>query len=168
MQRRKVKSVVIGSIILSGAVGLITPAWSQEAPGETHQPYPNLTRPGRGEESVPGIHQGGTPELSRKDMKAVEEALRAKGYEVGQIDGVADDDARAAIRAFQQDAGIPITGMVDQRTADRLDVAISRPGSSDDWNNGQSERNREWDRPRSDSNMTTPGDDQSLPSHFRN
>jgi peptidoglycan hydrolase-like protein with peptidoglycan-binding domain len=103
-------------------------------------------------------------------MKAVEEALRAKGYEVGQIDGVADDDARAAIRAFQQDAGIPITGMVDQRTADRLDVAILRPGSSpsDDWNNGQSERNREWDRSRSDSNMTTPGDDQSLPSHFRN
>lgn len=170
MQKRKVKKAVIGSIILSGAVGLITPAWSQEAPGERHQPYPNLTRPGRGEEDVPGMHQGGTPELSRKDMKAVEEALRAKGYQVGQVDGIADDDARAAIRSFQQDMGLPITGMVDQRTADQLDVTISKSGGSrsDDADNGQSERNRGWDRSRSDSDMTKPGDDQSLPSHFRN
>jgi hypothetical protein len=56
MQKRKVKETVIGAMILSGAVGLVSPAWSQEAPGETRQPYPNLTRPGRGEESAPGIH----------------------------------------------------------------------------------------------------------------
>jgi hypothetical protein len=156
------KRTVIGAMILSGAVGLVSPAWSQEAPGETHQPYPNLTRPGRSEESVPGIHQGGTPELSKNDMRVVEEALEAKGYEVGRVDGIADDSARQAIRSFQEDNGLPITGMVDQRTADKLDVRISKSGSSqsDHWNSKQ--------RSRSDSNMTKPGDDQSLSPHFRN
>jgi len=109
---------MIATIILSGAVGLaVTPAWSQEAPGETRQPDSSLTRPGRGEEDVPGIHHTGTVELSKKDMRVVEEALRSKGYQVGRVDGVADDDARKAIRSFQQDSGLPITGMIDERTA---------------------------------------------------
>jgi peptidoglycan hydrolase-like protein with peptidoglycan-binding domain len=96
-------------------------------------------------------------------MRIVEEALEAKGYEVGRVDGVADDSARQAIRSFQQDNGLPITGMVDQRTADELDVRISKSGSSqlDHWNSEQSGS-------RSDSNMTKPGDDQSLSPHFRN
>jgi peptidoglycan hydrolase-like protein with peptidoglycan-binding domain len=95
-------------------------------------------------------------------MKAVEEALQAKGYKVGRVDGIADNDAREAIRSFQQDNGLPITGMVDQRTADKLDVRISKSGSSQSnrWNSGQSGS-------RSDSDMTKPGDDQNLPSHFR-
>jgi len=31
----------------------------------------------------------------------------------------------AAIRAFQKDNGLPMTGMVDQKTADRLGVKIA-------------------------------------------
>lgn len=58
-------------------------------------------------------------------MQKVEQALQAKGYKVGKIDGTADDDVRKAIRSFQQDSGLPITGMVDQRTADRLGVRFS-------------------------------------------
>jgi hypothetical protein len=161
MQKQKIRRRVIQAMLLSGAVGMVSPVWSQEAPGEMHQPYPNLTRPGRGEESIPGIHQGGTPELSKTDMRAVEEALKAKGYNVGRVDGVADDNAREAIRSFQFDNGLPITGMVDQRTADKLDVRISEFGGS------QSEQWNSRDNGRS-SNMTKPGDDQSLPSHFRN
>jgi phage tail-like protein len=66
----------------------------------------------------------GPPALSKRDMTAVEEALQAKGYTPGEIDGVADDEAHAAIRAFQKDNGLPMTGMVDQKTADRLGVKI--------------------------------------------
>src|SRR5262249_53570269 len=86
------KKSVVGAMILSGAVGLVFgPAWSQdEAPGETRKPNPNMTRQGRGENSIPGVDQKGTPELSKNDMRKVEEALRAKGYQVGKIDGVAD------------------------------------------------------------------------------
>ena len=164
MKKRK---SMIGAIILSGAVGLAsTPAWSQEAPGETRQPDPNLTRPGRGDEDIPGIHQGGTPELSKKDMKAVEEALKTKGYQVGRVDGVADDTARKAIRSFQKDSGLPITGTIDQRTADKLDVRISKSGTSQ-RNRSSSGMSGQSGSP-SDSHMTKPGDDQALSPDTRN
>jgi peptidoglycan hydrolase-like protein with peptidoglycan-binding domain len=92
-------------------------------------------------------------------MKAVEEALQQKGYKVGRVDGVADDDARKAIRSFQKDNGLSITGMIDQRTADKLGVRIS--------NSNGSERSRSSGS-RSDSHMKKPGDDPSLPPGARN
>jgi peptidoglycan hydrolase-like protein with peptidoglycan-binding domain len=154
------KKSVVGAIILSSAVGLASgPVWSQEAPGETRQPDPQLTRPGRGENDIPGAQQFGTPELSKNDMRKVEEALRAKGYQVGKIDGVADDDARKAIRSFQQDNGMPITGVVDQRTADRLGVRVSANAgrSQDRSRSGMPEQGGTAPRSRT-------GDDQSQPA----
>ena len=154
----KRKKPVVAAMILSGAVGLVSsPLWSQELPGERRQSAPNQTRPGR-DQDVPGVNQLGTPELSKNDMRAVEEALQTKGYKPGKIDGVADDEARAAIRAFQQDNGFSVTGMIDQKTADRLGVRISSKsgGSSTGGASGRSGAG-------SDSKMTKPGDDQSLP-----
>ncbi|SRR6266536_6116003 len=157
MKKRK---SVVGAIILSGAVGLVSSAWSQEVPGERRQSDPNQTRPGR-DQDVPGVNQLGTPELSRNDMRAVEEALQAKGYRPGKIDGVADDEARTAIRTFQKDNGLSVTGMIDQRTADKLGVRISsKSGSSPQ---GGSTRDTGRSGTGSDSNMKKSGDDQSLP-----
>lgn len=154
----KRKKPVVAAIILSGAVGFASsPLWSQELPGERRQSAPNQTRPGR-DQDVPGVNQLGTPELSKNDMRAVEEALQTKGYKPGKIDGVADDEAREAIRAFQKDNGFSVTGMVDQKTADRLGVRISsKSGRSS--TSGASDRSGAG----SDSKMTKPGDDQGLP-----
>ena len=155
----KKRNSAVGAFILSGVVGLVSgPAWSQEAPGETRQPDPNLTRPGRSEGDIPGAHQTGTPELSKNDMQKVEEALQAKGYKVGKIDGTADDDARKAIRSFQQDNGLPITGMVDQRTADRLGVRISAKASRSQDRSTSGVPGQGGAAPRSQA-----GDDQNLP-----
>jgi murein L,D-transpeptidase YcbB/YkuD len=159
----KAKQSVVTAIVLSGAVALASSSvWSQEAPGETRQSDPNLTRPGQ--QDVPGINQKGTSELSKNDMRAVEEALQTKGYKPGKIDGVADDEARAAIRAFQKDNGLPVTGMVDQKTADRLGVKIASKSGGSQQNrssSGMSGTNK------SDSDVTKPGDDQSLPPGTR-
>jgi peptidoglycan hydrolase-like protein with peptidoglycan-binding domain len=126
MQKRK---SVIGAIVLSSAVGFASSAaWSQQVPGGSQQTNPNLTRPG--DENPPGAEHKGTPALSKNDMRKVEEALQAKGYKVGKIDGMADDDARKAISAFQKDNGLSITGTVDERTADKLGVRIAKSGSS--------------------------------------
>jgi peptidoglycan hydrolase-like protein with peptidoglycan-binding domain len=57
-------------------------------------------------------------------MRAIEQALRDEGYSPGTVDGVADDDTREAIRAFQQDSGFTESGMVDEQTADSLGVQI--------------------------------------------
>jgi peptidoglycan hydrolase-like protein with peptidoglycan-binding domain len=128
----KSRKSVVGAIVLSSAVGLASSAvWSQQAPRESQRTNPDLTRPG--DENPPGAKQKGTPELSKSDMRKVEEALQVKGYKVGKIDGMADDDARKAISAFQKDNGLSITGTVDERTADKLGVRISsKSGKSQD------------------------------------
>jgi peptidoglycan hydrolase-like protein with peptidoglycan-binding domain len=156
MKKRK---AAIAAIIFSGAVGAASsPAWSQQAPGETRQPDHNLTRPGANE-NIPGVTQKGTPELSKSDMKAVEEALQKKGYKVGKVDGMADNDVRKAIRSFQQDNGLPITGMIDQRTADKLGVRISsRSGSSHESRSTGG----------TSGTGSKSGDDQSVPQGTRN
>lgn len=119
----RTKSILI-AIVVGGLVGGVSsPGWSQELPGETRQSDPNRTRPGD-DENVPGVNQLGTQELSRSDMRAIEQALRDEGYSPGTVDGVADDDTREAIRAFQQDSGFTESGMVDEQTADSLGVQI--------------------------------------------
>ena len=113
------------AMFIGGTVALLAgPAWSQEAVGERHQPDKTLTRPG-GSKNIPGMQQG-TVELSKDDMRKVEEALKAKGYDPGKIDGVVDDANRAAIRSFQKDKTLPITGTVDSRTAQELGVSIAK------------------------------------------
>ena len=112
------------AMFIGGTVALLAgPAWSQEAPGERRQPDKSLTRPG--DENIPGMQQG-TVELSKDDMRKVEEALKTKGYNPGKIDGVVDDTNRAAIRSFQKDKSLPVTGTVDKRTAQELGVSISK------------------------------------------
>ena len=153
----KRKKPVLTAMILSGAIGLASsPLWSQELPGERRQSNPNQTRPGR-DQDTPGINQLGTPELSKNDMRAVEEALKAKGYQPGKIDGLVDDEARAAIRQFQQDNGFSATGMVDQKTADRLGVRISSKSGRSSTSEGSGRS-----RASSDSKVNQ-GDDQSVP-----
>jgi peptidoglycan hydrolase-like protein with peptidoglycan-binding domain len=153
------KKSVITAILLGGIVGITsTPAWSQEAPGETRKPTPNQTQFGR-DQNIPGGTEPGTPELSKNDMKAVEEALQAKGYKVGKVDGVADNDTRAAIRAFQKDKGTAITGMVDQKTADELGVKINSKSGTGRSTSGAS---------KNEPVKQKTGDDQSLPPAPRN
>jgi peptidoglycan hydrolase-like protein with peptidoglycan-binding domain len=118
------------AMFIGGTVALLAgPAWSQEAPGERRQPDKTLTRPGDNED-VPGMRGQGTVELSKEDMRKVEEALKTKGYDPGKIDGVVDDTNRAAIRSFQKDKSLPITGTVDNRTAQELGVKISKASDS--------------------------------------
>ena len=46
-------------------------------------------------------------------MAQVEAELGRRGYYVGDLDGIADDQLRAAIRSFQGDAGVAVTGEAD-------------------------------------------------------
>ena len=124
------RRLISRAMFIGGTLAVLTgPAWSQEAPGERRQPDRNLTRPGENE-NIPGMRGQGTVELSKDDMRKVEEALKTKGYDPGKIDGVVDDANRAAIRSFQKDKSLPITGTVDNRTAEELGVRISKTSDS--------------------------------------
>ena len=53
--------------------------------------------------------------FSKCDVRAVQRALQARGlYEGEPIDGILGPKTRAAIRAFQKSAGIPVTGEPDK------------------------------------------------------
>lgn len=117
------KTTIVGAVLLGGTVGLAShPAFSQEAPGETRQPDRQLTRPGNNED-IPGMHANGTQELSRDDMRVVQRSLKSEGYDPGRTDGFADDHTRQAIRDFQKNSELPMTGMIDQRTAENLGLS---------------------------------------------
>ena len=46
----------------------------------------------------------------------VEQALRARGQDPGQIDGTFDESTRRALRRFQREHGLPVSGYVNQKT----------------------------------------------------
>jgi hypothetical protein len=58
---------------------------------------------------------------SRDDLGAsVQRALARRGYYRGPIDGDIGPGSRAAIRDYQADRGLPISGRIDRRLIDSL------------------------------------------------
>jgi peptidoglycan hydrolase-like protein with peptidoglycan-binding domain len=79
-------------------------------------------------------HQEGAGAFVMKnEITKMQETLRDKGHYRGKVDGVFGLRTRASIRAYQKAERLPISGLVDIRTADGLGV---RPEST--WNNSQS------------------------------
>lgn len=64
------------------------------------------------------------PDLTR----AVQRELQVQGYEAGGIDGVAGLTTRAAIMAFEWDAGLPLTGEPAQHILQALLMGSGRNG----------------------------------------
>jgi peptidoglycan hydrolase-like protein with peptidoglycan-binding domain len=63
--------------------------------------------------------------ISQADMRKVEEALKAKGFDPGTIDGQMDAKTQQALRDYQSKNKLPVTGTVDKATADSLGVSIA-------------------------------------------
>jgi peptidoglycan hydrolase-like protein with peptidoglycan-binding domain len=57
-------------------------------------------------------------------MRKVEEALQAKGFDPGPINGQMDAQTQQALRAYQTKNGLAVTGMADPATAESLGVVI--------------------------------------------
>ena len=90
---------------------------------------------------APGIQHGAdaTPRKTSTDAESagsrianVQRALRRLGYDPGPIDGILGTGTRMAIRSFQADHGLPVTGRVSEQldsAALRAIVAMS-PGAA--------------------------------------
>jgi len=57
-----------------------------------------------------------------QDIKNVQESLRDKGYYHAKVDGISGPQTRAAIRQYQKDENLPVTGRLDAKTAGKLGV----------------------------------------------
>ncbi len=57
-----------------------------------------------------------------KEVRAVQESLKAKGYDPGPIDGVLGHKTTSALKAFQKAEKIPVTGELTSETRSKLGV----------------------------------------------
>jgi peptidoglycan hydrolase-like protein with peptidoglycan-binding domain len=53
-------------------------------------------------------------DLSADDVRAIQEALQQRGYEPGDADGLWGERSQAAMREFQEDEGLPVSGNIDE------------------------------------------------------
>lgn len=74
-------------------------------------------------ESPPPAVAEPAPTGDRELARSVQRELQVRGYYKGGIDGIVGPNTRAAVRAFQRDAGFDVTGTVDQRLLTELRVA---------------------------------------------
>jgi hypothetical protein len=120
------------------------------APGELGPSVPRQTQPTIPGQPGPGLPQtepmpgqpGTIPErverpsagdkgmvVSSDDIKKAKEALKAKGLNPGPIDGTLDSKTQQALRDFQKANKLPVTGVLDAQTAEKLGVTTTEKGS---------------------------------------
>lgn len=60
------------------------------------------------------------PKMRQAYVKGIQEELRAHGYRPGPADGIPGQRTRAAIRAYERDAKLPVTGEPTKEILDHL------------------------------------------------
>ena len=94
------------------------------------------------------------------DVREVQQTLRDKGHYTGPIDGILGSRTRAALRQYQKDENLPVTGQLDADTARKVEEA-RRTSDSDRMKIQGMDANN-------DGAITRPeyrGDDQSFANH---
>jgi hyperosmotically inducible protein len=61
-------------------------------------------------------------------VTAMQQALKDKGFDPGETDGVMGPKTEAALRAYQKSEGLPTTGAMDGDTGAKLGVKVSTEG----------------------------------------
>jgi hypothetical protein len=94
------------------------------------------------------------------DVKGVQQTLRDRGYSPGPIDGVLGSRTRAAIRQYQKDENLPVTGRLDADTARKVEEARRRHESERMKIQGM-----DTDNDGAITRQEYRGDDQSFANH---
>lgn len=69
-------------------------------------------------------------DLSKADVKKVQQSLVDKGFHPGNVDGLLGPRTRGAIREYQRSENLPVTGRLDAKTAGELGLGPDSVGSS--------------------------------------
>jgi peptidoglycan hydrolase-like protein with peptidoglycan-binding domain len=65
------------------------------------------------------------PQMSQDDIRQAQERPQELGYYDGAIDGIYGPKTAEAMRAYQQAQGLPVTGTLDQETAQALQTGAT-------------------------------------------
>lgn len=83
----------------------------------TVEPLPPARARGYADSGAGTVSRGGGGFVSR-----IQRELKALGYYEGSIDGVYGDSTASAVRRFQKDKGLPVTGAIDARLLNALSL----------------------------------------------
>jgi peptidoglycan hydrolase-like protein with peptidoglycan-binding domain len=77
-------------------------------------------------ERVPSPDAGSQQEkvISPEDIRRAQEALKAKGFDPGAISGRMQAKTQQALREFQTANDLPASGVLDQKTAEKLGIKL--------------------------------------------
>ena len=95
----------------------------------TAEPPVHEQRPSTSAAPAPRAPNAGA-ESTRDRIANLQRALRRLGYDPGPVDGIPGARTRAAIRAFQADAGLPVTGQVSERLESAVLAAVVAAGQA--------------------------------------
>jgi peptidoglycan hydrolase-like protein with peptidoglycan-binding domain len=62
--------------------------------------------------------------ISKDGLKLIQERLRAEGVYAGPVDGEMNAQTEAALRAYQQQRGLPVSGAADDETLRQLQIRL--------------------------------------------
>src|SRR5215467_8095904 len=118
---------ILTAVILSGSLGLgVQSVSAQERPMGKQ---PDRAIPEKMQSPSSGIQSQGMAGMPADDIKKAKEALKAKGLNPGPIDGTLDSKTQQALRDFQKANKLPVTGVLDAQTAEKLGVSSMGKGS---------------------------------------
>lgn len=100
------QKAIWSTLALAVTIAMSAPLWSQ------------AISPGAPE-------QAGEVQSSDDVVRAVQQALKEKGYYTGEIDGRLGEDTTAALKAFQESNGLAATGQLDAETQEKLGMSGS-------------------------------------------
>jgi len=81
------------------------------------------------------IEQSDRRQVSQRDIREIERRLDRRAYSPGPVDGVADTQTASAIRAYQTDADLPVTGRASLALLEHLRNSNVRSAGDADVNN---------------------------------
>ena len=84
---------------------------------------PGSSQPGSAPTAPVGDSPSGTAQGDAEQVRAVQKALKDRGMHPGPVNGIMSRETQAAIRAFQKDQRITVTGQLDSQTREKLGVA---------------------------------------------
>jgi peptidoglycan hydrolase-like protein with peptidoglycan-binding domain len=112
---------LLRAIVMGGGITLLAnPVWAE---GGSHSYDRNQAG-----YNNPSQSQTQSSQLNQQQTKQVQEALQEQGFDPGRIDGIMGSQTKQALSDFQRKKDLPVTGTVDEQTAEQLGIEMS-PGS---------------------------------------
>ncbi len=125
------------ALAVAGAL-LASPALAQTSGGTRPQTGSEQSKPGdttKSDAAKSDAMKSGAAAGNREQVQSVQQALKDKGHDPGQIDGVMGPKTKAALKEFQKAEGLKETGRLDAETTAKLGVdsaaAASPRGTSE-------------------------------------